>query len=437
MCRRVSIARLMLSLFCASSIAAATPARHFPVGTQEVNITSQSGIRPDLLPNIAALVEKSIADGNYPGAVILASHHGHIFYRGVFGNRRIMPDVAPMRFDTIFDLASLTKVVATTPAIMQLVESGKINLDAPVAFYWPAFGNKGKGRITVRELLTHTSGLSPDLPDTNGEIIGAAETLQQIEDLKPQAVPGTVFVYSDINFIVLGHLIEKITRENLAHYTQEHIFKMLGMKDTAYLPQASLRDRIAPSEIIHNKLRWGEVNDPGTYAMNGISGAAGVFSDAGDLGLYLQCLLDNGRITHATGKDGKKSSRYLLGPLSILKMTTPQTAPDMTDLRGLGWDLDSRFVNRGILFPVSSYGHTGWTGTAVWVDPITQTWIVILTSRTHPTPLANNKIIQDRRAIADIIAGSITDVSIANLHNTGVGELNRAYKLQEQVPNPP
>ena len=212
MCRIASISSVLLTLFC-TSLMAATPSRHFPAGTQEVQVTAQSGLRTDLLPNIATLVEKSIAEGNYPGAVILAAHHGHIFYRGVFGNRRIQPDVAAMHADTIFDLASVTKVVATTPAIMQLVESGKLNIDAPVAFYWPAFGENGKAHITVRELLTHTSGLAPDLPDTNGKIIGVTATLKQIEDLKPEFAPGTAFVYSDINFIALGHLIEKITHE--------------------------------------------------------------------------------------------------------------------------------------------------------------------------------------------------------------------------------
>jgi serine-type D-Ala-D-Ala carboxypeptidase len=381
-------------------------------------------VRTDLLPIIAKIVNQSIARGEYPGAVVLAAHQGHIIYRGVFGNRRIVPDVAPMKFDTIFDMASLTKVLATTPAIMQLIEEEKIDLDAPVVVYWPSFGANGKQGITIRELLTHTSGLAPDLPDTNGKIIGAAETLQQIEKLKPLHPPGTTFVYSDINFYILGHLVEKISGQTLREYTRQHIFKVLSMKDTEFLPAASLQDRIAPTEIIRKQLRWGAVDDPGTYAMGGVSGAAGLFSDASDIGTYLDCLTRGGLVN---AKNSKKPT-YLLGPLTILKMTSPQTLPTLTEIRGLGWDIDSPYANRGVLFPTRSFGHTGWTGTSVWLDPVTKTWLIILTSRVHPTPAAFNKLIQDRREIANIIAASITDVNVANQINTGAGELSRAYK---------
>jgi CubicO group peptidase (beta-lactamase class C family) len=423
---KLIIAVVLLQLSIGSPTFAAT-ARSFPPGTQEVTISNQNGVRSDLLPIIARIVNASISQGEYPGAVVLAAHQGHIIYKGVFGNRRLVPDIAPMKFNTIFDMASLTKVLATTPAIMQLLEEDKIDLDAPVAVYWPGFAVNGKSTITIRELMTHTSGLAPDLPDTNGKIIGAAETLHQIEKLKPTHPPGTTFVYSDINFYILGHLVEKISGQTLSAYSKQHIFKLLDMHDTEFLPSTTLQDRIAPTEIIRKQLRWGEVDDPGTYAMGGVSGAAGLFSDAADIGNYLDCLTRGGRIT-ASSKTSKQKSTYLLSPLTILKMTTPQTSPTLSDVRGLGWDIDSHYANRGILFPTRSYGHTGWTGTSVWLDPITHTWLIILTSRVHPTPASFNKLIQDRREIANIIAASITDVNVTNQTNTGVGELSRAYK---------
>jgi CubicO group peptidase (beta-lactamase class C family) len=423
---KVSCAKHMwlLGLFCLSAQAA--PTRHFPVGTHEVYIAQQAGVRSELLNNIAPIIESSIAAGEYPGAVVLVEHKGHVIYRGVFGSRRIMPTPAPMRFNTLFDVASLTKVMATAPAIMQLVEESKLDLDAPVAHYWPAFGQNGKATITVRELLTHTSGLEPDLPTQDNIVVGADEIYKQIETLKPNGPVGTVFVYSDVNFIALGYLVERITHMPLTQYAQQHIFKKIGMKDTTYLPSSKLLDRIAPTEIIRDKLRWGEVNDPTTYSMNGVSGAAGVFSDAVDINLYLQCLLNGGQVKTAA-KQSKNN--YLLGPLTVLKMTTPQTMPTLTEVRGLGWDIDSPYANRGVLFPTRSFGHTGWTGTSVWVDPVTQTSIIILTSRTHPKPALFNKLIMDRREIANIIAASITDVKTTLQSNTGLGELSRAYHV--------
>lgn len=391
----------------------------FPRGTYQVTIPATHGIRTQLLNNIAPLIQTSIAQGKYPGAIVLAFHRGHLIYRGVFGSRRILPTPAPMRFDTIFDMASLTKVVATTPAVMQLVEQGKLELDAPVAKYWPAFATAHKNTVTIRELLTHTSGLPADL---DSPAHGEAEILQQISQLKLHHPAGTHYLYSDINFIVLAYLVERISHQSFATYTKKHIFSLVGMKDTAFLPRKNLRDRIAPTLIIHHELRWGVVQDPMAYAMGGVSGNAGLFSTAKDLGAYAQCLLNHGK-TH---------SGYLLGPLTILKMTTPQTSPALDGMRGLGWDMDSAYSNRGILFPLQSFGHTGWTGTSLWIDPVTQTWIVVLTSRTHAMISNNDQIAEDRRTIATIIAASIIDTPLHNQTNTGHAELARAYPDRNQ-----
>lgn len=406
---------LFLSFFISIANAVTQPQK-FPYGTHEILIPNIHGVRADLLQNITQIVDQSIAEGYYPGAVVLVAHRGHIIYKGVFGNRRIVPDVAPMQFNTIFDLASLTKVVATAPAVMQLVEQGKLSLDEPVTKYWPAFFVNGKETITIRELLTHTSGLPADLPFSSG---GKAAALKQIENIKP-GISGSAFIYSDINFIVLAHLVSVITHESFDRYVQDHIFKPLGMHHTSFLPPVAWLDNLAPTETINGKLRWGTVDDPSAYAMGGVAGNAGLFSDAHDLAIYAEWLLNGGRVPNR--------SNYILSPLTILKMTTPQTPKTIVDARGLGWDIDSSFSNRGVFFPLSSYGHTGWTGTSIWIDPTTKTWVIILTSRTHPKPASDNKLLQDRSLIANIVAASITDVPLHDLRNTGEGELKRAYK---------
>jgi len=357
--------------------------RHFPRGTHDIFIAQTSTVRADILKNIAPIVEKSIYAGNYPGAVVLVSHRGKIIYRGVFGNRRILPSIAPMQFDTIFDIASLTKVVATTPAIMQLIEQNKLELDAPVAKYWPAFGIKDKNNITVRELLTHTSGLQADLDVAAND----KHVLEKITKIKLLHSPGEKFIYSDINFIVLAHLVEIITHQSFDHYVQTHIFDILNMQHTRFLPPTKWRNQIAPTEIIEKKLYWGKVLDPMAQSLGGVAGNAGVFSTANDLGIYAQCLLNGGKYQ----KNEATKPVYLLGPLTILKMITPQTPANIKEVRGLGWDIDSPYENRGVLLPAQSFGHSGYTGTSLWIDPTTETWIIILTSRTHPTMSNHNQ----------------------------------------------
>ena len=450
--------------------------RRFPLGSREIYIAEMAGIRKALLTNIATLVEKSIAAGYYPGMVILAAHRGQLIYRGVFGNQSLVPEVIGMRTDTIFDLASLTKVIVTTTAVMQLLEAGRLDLDSCVSQYWPEFAFNGKDRITVRELLTHTSGLQAIPPPWTAPVEENqryATGLKQIEQLSLVEVPGKIFVYSDTNFIILGYLAELISGERLDQYAQTHIFQPLQMNSAVFLPPPEMRDRIAPTVSPEDQQpRWARVNDPTTERMNGVSGVAGLFANAHDVGIFLECLLNGGRITgerqpfplstaamasclypalggaDARNEGGdaplsppcdppshKESSlqrellgeRYLLSPLTIRKMTTPQTPPGMPDCRGLGWDLDSAYSNRGVLFPVGSFGHTGWTGVSVWADPATHTWIVALTSRSHPALAPANQLIKDRRAIANIVAASLTDIDASHWINTGAGESYRAF----------
>lgn len=357
------------------------------------------------LKKIAPLVEKSIQSGYYPGAVILAGQNERIIYQGVFGNRRILPNVAPMQFDTMFDLASLTKIVATAPAIMQLVESGKINLDTPVAQVWPAFGKRGKAQITVKELLTHTSGLPATLPHPKGQKLtdaypwqGKERALIQIENLPIKNAPGTTFLYSDVNFMVLAYLVEKISKEPFDQYVQAHIYKPLGMNNTLFLPPTALHERIAPTEVVNNQLRWGKVHDPSAFAVEGIAGNAGLFSDASDLALYAQMLLNHGLISNSNHQP-----QYILKPATVEQMVIPQTPNNIKVKRGLGFDLAVSSTDSPSNPPLYSYGHTGWTGTYLWIDPATQSWLIILTNRIHPKQPTKNKLIADRKSIANMI----------------------------------
>ncbi len=305
-----------------------------------------------------------------PGAVVLVWHDGQVLYRKAFGNRSLDPKSERMTPDTIFDIASLTKVVATTTAVMQLVQRGQVRLNDPVAKYIPEFGQNGKEDVTVRDLLTHFSGLREDL-DLINPWQGKDTALSMAYAEKLTAPPGSRFLYSDINFIVLGALVEHVTDETLDQYCESHIFLPLKMLNTRFLPPVSWRPKIAPTDLDENgKMLRGVVHDPTARRMGGVAGHAGIFSTADDLAKFAAALL--------TGTN-------VISPLMIEKMATPQQPPTSTILRGLGWDIDSPFAtNRGSLLPVGSYGHTGFTGTSLWIDPTTRTCIIILANAVHP-----------------------------------------------------
>jgi CubicO group peptidase (beta-lactamase class C family) len=315
---------------------------------------------------IDSIVEQAIRDGQIPGAVVLIGHDGQVVYRKAFGNRALEPRRELMTIDTVFDLASLTKVVATTTAVMQLVERGKVRVNDPVGKYLPEFAQNGKDEITVRQLLTHYSGLAPDL-DLKTPWEGRETAYKMAFAEKPETPPGSGFVYSDINFIVLGALVERVTGESLDHYAATHVFGPLKMTRTRYLPPKAWRTKIAPTQFDeHEHMLRGEVHDPTALRMGGVAGHAGLFSTADDLGRLAQALLNGGRG----------------GILSALMVEQPPTA---TAVRGFGWDIDSPFsTNRGDLLPVGSYGHTGFTGTSIWIDPASRTYIILLTNAVHP-----------------------------------------------------
>ncbi len=315
------------------------------------------------------IVNDAIAQQQIPGAVLMVGHNGKVVYSKAFGRRAVVPRSEEMTLDTIFDCASLTKVVATTTALMQLWERGRFRMSDPVAKYIPEFGQNGKQDITIRQLLVHYSGLGADL-DLSKKWEGKDLAYRMAFEMAPERPPGSAFVYSDVNFIVLGALVERLSGESLDEYAKKHIFEPLGMNDTRFLPPASWLPRIAPTEDENHHALRGVVHDPTARRMGGVAGQAGMFSTGNDLATFAQALLDGGR--------------GVLSPATIAKMTSPQQPVNGTVLRGFGWDIDSPLsTNRGELLPVGGFGHTGYTGTSLWIDPATDTYIVLLTNAVH------------------------------------------------------
>ncbi|MDH4241191.1 MAG: beta-lactamase family protein [Phycisphaerae bacterium] len=336
--------------------------------------TDRPQLNEEQLAPVSGIVERTIRDGKILGAVVLIGNREKVIYRRAFGYRSLNPEKILMTADTIFDLASLTKVVATTTAVMQLVETGKLRLDDPVARYWPAFKAHRKGYITVRELLTHYSGLRPDLNLKPGWS-GYKTAMKKIVAERPLYPPGKVYVYSDINFDILGELVRRVSGKALDEYCSMCIFNPLGIKDTRFKPPADMHERIAPTQYHKRKMLCGYVHDPTCYNMGGVSGHAGLFSTADDLSIFAQMLLNKGSM-----KEVK-----ILKPQTVEQMIMPQSPLNKPKLRGLGWDIEAPLSsNRDELFPVGSYGHLGYTGTSIWIDPVTETYIIVLTNRVYP-----------------------------------------------------
>jgi uncharacterized protein YbbC (DUF1343 family)/CubicO group peptidase (beta-lactamase class C family) len=364
---------------------------------------------PSKLDAIEALVREAIGEKKLPGAVVLVGRDDRILYQKAIGHRALVPDPEPMTLDTIFDLASLTKVVATTTSVMILIEEGRIRLNDRVSVHVPGFERYGKENITIRHLMTHVSGLRPDVD--LGETWSGTDTAMAlaIEEI-PSAAPGERFVYSDINYFLLGEIVHRISGMPLDQFAQKRIFEPLGMKDTTFRPAAALRRRIAPTESC-TPLGWpcqgpdmsmlrGTVHDPTARRMGGVAGHAGLFSTAADMAIFCRALLGGGEYRGAR----------ILSPLAVAKMTTQATLAGERNVRGLGWDLDSAFSsNRGELLPLGSFGHTGFTGTSLWIDPATGMYVVFLSNRVHPD--GKGDVTPLRARVATVAASAITDVS--------------------------
>jgi uncharacterized protein YbbC (DUF1343 family)/CubicO group peptidase (beta-lactamase class C family) len=348
-------------------------------------------------PALDDVINQAIAQGKMPGAVLVVGHDGKVVYRKAYGKRALVPQAEAMTLDTVFDCASLTKVVATTSSLMKLFQEGRFRLSDKVTDYIPEFQG-GKSDITLRQLFTHFSGLQPDVP-LKDPWTGYDTGINLACTFKPAGPPGVRFVYSDINFILLGELVHRLSGKPLNEYVRDNIFLPIGMKESMFLPPASLKPRIAPTE------RWpvktgqplrGVVHDPTARNMGGVAGHAGLFSTADDLARFAQMMLNGGEL------DGVR----LFGPLTVTKFTEPQSPPDQAVLRGLGWDVDSPLSgNRGELFPIGSFGHTGFTGTSIWIDPASKTYVILLANSVHP----------DLRPALTAVRGKVATIVAANV----------------------
>jgi SSS family transporter len=345
---RTAVAALLLLTTCAS----AGDARRFDA---------------QALLEIDATVAKAIADRKLPGGVYHLERDGRV-YETAYGNRALEPRVEPITIDTIYDAASITKVMATTPAIWLLIQRGQLALDDPLQKYIPEFGEPA---ITIRHLLTHTSGLRPDV-DLDVEWSGHAEGLRRAIAELPRNKPGTIFRYSDINFLLLGAVIERLSGEPLNVFCERELFAPLGMRETRFLPPVEWLPRIAPTERMPDgTMLRGAVHDPTARRMGGVAGHAGLFTTVHDVAIYARALLHGGG--------------GVLRPEIVNMMTTDQTPPGVAVRRTGGFDLDSNYSRpRGERFPLGSYGHTGWTGGFFWIDPASKTFYVFLSNRVHP-----------------------------------------------------
>ena len=383
--RRVFVCSLVLTLFASGSLRILA---HAAAASSSVS----GGFAA-----IDAIMQSAVDSGQIPGGVVLIGHNGRVVYRKAFGWRALEPQREPMTVDTIFDLASLTKCIATTTAVMQLIEQGRIRLNDPVAVYLPEFAQNGKGQITIRELLTHFSGLPPDL-DLNRPWQGREAAYKMAMEVRPAYPPGA----------------------RLNEYTHAHVFAPLEMNDTTFLPPASWQPRIAPTQYDERgKMLRGTVHDPTARRMGGVAGHAGLFSTADDLAKFAQELLTGEKILHR---------------MTIEKMSTPQQPATASSLRGLGWDIDSPFAsNRGELLPVGSFGHTGFTGTSLWIDPVTDTYVILLTNAVHPKGEGSAVSLRTRVASAVVQALDLTASESEKLRLARITGYNESMMAERRM----
>ena len=368
-----------------------------------------------------AAINQAIADKKCPGGVLWVEHRG-VTYHKAYGHRALVPAVEPMTEDTIFDAASLTKVVAATPAMMLLIERGQVKLDDPVKTYIPEFSGEDKDAITVRQLMLHISGLNGDI-ETKTDWQGQQTAIKKACAEKLLKPPGTAFRYSDINFFLLGEIVQRVSHMPLEEFVEREVYLPLKMVDTGYLPPHSKMGRIAPTEVVNGKPYRGVVHDPTARHMGGVAGHAGLFTTAADLARYSRMLLNKGTL------DGVR----IFKPETVDLMTSEQSPPNLTARRGLGWDIDTPYSGpRGKLFPVGSYGHTGWTGGSLWIDPFSQSFVIFMSNRNHPDESGN--VIGLRAKLGTLGAEAITDYDFASVTGAS-GERGEAKAAQLKTLN--
>jgi uncharacterized protein YbbC (DUF1343 family) len=357
------------------------------------------GFEPNHLAMIDAQVESEIQKGNLPGCVILIGRREGVAFAKAYGHRQVEPCTEEMTLDTLFDMASITKPVATATSIMLLVERGQLRLGDTVATYIPEFGQNGKETITIEHLLTHQGGLVPDNPLEDYEH-GIEEAWNRIWQLKPLEPVGTKFVYSDVGFIVLGEVIRRVTGESVDQFARVNIFQPLGMSETGYLPEEPLRTRSATTEKRDGQWTRGEVHDPRSHWLGGVAGHAGLFSTASDLAKYARMILS----------DGRNGDTQLLSLQTIAEMRRPREIGDQR--RALGWDNRSRYsTNRGELMSDSAIGHGGFTGNGLWIDPELNLFVIFLSSRLHPDGVGN----------VNPLIGRVGSIAAAAIHGEATG----------------
>jgi len=366
--------------------------------------------------------------------VVIVGRKGKIVYRKAFGNRSLVPTVEKMTVDTIFDVASLTKPVATATSIMILIEQGKLRLNDTIGKFIPDIDDEQAKRVTIQQLLTHTSGYRPDF-DLGEKWTGREGMLAALKKEKLRNPPGTRFVYSDIGFIVLGEIVERIDKKrNVGYFAAMEVFVRSGMEASGYselsrgrpdftafdgdMNPYAIAMGVAPTENVRGQNSYlgatfegvesvgeeilrGKVHDPTAFRMFGIAGHAGLFAPASDLARYAQMLLNGGVI----------NGRRILSAQTVAKMTQPYVVAEDGSARGLGWDMNTSFsANRGDLFPLGSFGHTGFTGTGIWIDPTSQTFYVFLSNRVHPD--GKGDVTPLRGKVATVVASAIEDLPI-------------------------
>jgi uncharacterized protein YbbC (DUF1343 family)/CubicO group peptidase (beta-lactamase class C family) len=356
---------------------------------------------PTKLADADRAILEAIAEHKMPGGVLWLQRSDDI-YRKAYGKRALVPAEETMTEDTIFDAASLTKVIATTPAIMLLIERGRLRLDDPVSRYVTNL-HPDAAEITILHLLTHTSGLRPGIPGTP-PWKGYQHAIHLACQERPTNPPGTIFRYSDINFILLGEIVQRASGQRLEQFVQTEIYRPLQMRDTGYLPSTNKLARIAPTEQSEQGILRGIVHDPTARKMGGVAGHAGLFTTAADLARYARMLLNLGEL------DGVR----IFKPETVKLMTSVQSPGVVEARRGLGWDIDSGYSRpRGKLFPVGSYGHTGWTGTCLWIDPFSKAFWIFLSHRVHPDGKGN--ILPLQLALGTYAAMAIDGFDFANV----------------------
>jgi CubicO group peptidase (beta-lactamase class C family) len=346
------------------------------------------------LDAIGVAIHEARGEKRLPGGVLWLERQDVSFHRA-YGMASTRPVSTVAQGDTIYDAASLTKVVATTPAVLLLHERGKLNVQDPVRVHLPEFTGQGREAITIRQLLTHTSGLRPDI-SVNGWS-GHQECIAKCMAELPRAAPDERFIYSDINFQLLDEVVRRVSKKRLDVFCAEEIFGPLKMHDTGYNPPAAKRTRIAPTTVTDGKALLGVVHDPRARKTSGVAGHAGLFTTAPDLARYARMLLQAGEL------DGVR----LFKPETVQLMTSVQTPSSLPARRGLGWDIDTGYSSpRGHKFPLGSFGHTGFTGPSLWIDPHSKTFVVFLCNRVHPTERGPS-VVPLRRTIGTLAAEAV------------------------------